>query len=82
MESRVGLTATLFSGDAPKQNAEKLLQALLAVFNEREADERVFNLYMANEKLRLKLAKHSRQARLAAIDSIMCPGYKYSWMKS
>lgn len=82
VESRVGLTATLFSGDAPKQNAEKLLQALLAVFNEREADERVFNLYMANEKLRLKLAKHSRQARLAAIDSIMCPGYKYSWMKS
>lgn len=82
IDSRVGLTATLFSGDAPKQSAEKLLQALLAVFNEREADERVFNLYMANEKLRLKLAKHSRQARLAAIDSIMCPGYKYSWMKS
>lgn len=82
MESRVGLTATLLSGDAPKENAEKLLQALLAVCNEREADPEVFKLYMANEKLRLKLAKNSRQARLAAIDSIMCPGYKYSWMKS
>ena len=82
MDSKVGLTATLFSGDAPKEKAEKLLQALLAVFNEREADPEVFKLYMANERLRLKLAKNSRDARLAAIDSIMCPGYKYSWMKS
>jgi hypothetical protein len=82
LESRVGLTATLLSGDAPKESAEKLLQALLAVCNEREADPEVFKLYMANERLRLKLSKNSRQARLAAIDSIMCPDYKYSWMKS
>jgi hypothetical protein len=82
MDARVGLTATLLSGEAPKANMEKLIQALLAVSNEREHDEDVFNLYMANEKLRLRLGSEGRNARLAAIDSIMCPGYKYSWMKS
>lgn len=81
-ETRVGLTATLFSGDAPKEKTERLLQALLAMSNEREHDERVFKLYQANEKLRLELYGENRQARLAAIDSIMCPGYKYSWLKS
>ena len=82
LETRVGLTASIFSGDAPKEKAEKLLQTLLAVFNQREPDPDIFKLYMANEKLRLKLAKNTREARLAEIDSIMCPGYKYSWMKS
>ena len=82
MGARVGLTATLISGEAPKDKMERLLQALLAVSNEREHDEAVFGLYMANEKLRLRLGKERREARLAAIDSIMCPGYKYSWMKS
>lgn len=82
MDARVGLTATLLSGEAPKANMEKLLQALLAVSNEREHDEDVFDLYMANEKLRLRLGSEGRNARLAAIDSIMCPGYKYSRMKS
>lgn len=82
IDARVGLTATMFTGSAPKDNAEKLLQALLAVSNRREADPDVFSLYLANERMRLRLYKDGRQARLAAIDTIMCPGYKYSWMKS
>lgn len=82
IDARVGLTATMFTGSAPKDNAEKLLQAMLAVSNRREADADVFSLYLANEKMRLRLNKDGRQARLAAIDTIMCPGYKYSWMKS
>lgn len=82
LETRVGLTATLFSGEALNENTEKLLQALLAISNSREHDEGVFRLYMANERLRQEHARGSRQARLAAIESIMLPDYKYSWMKS
>lgn len=82
VQARVGLTATLFTGEAPTDNAERLFQSMIAIFSQREADEDVFNLYMDNERLRLRLGKYGRQARLAAIDSIMCPGYKYSWMKS
>lgn len=82
LETRVGLTATLLSGEARNENAERLLQALLAVSNSRQHDEGVFRLYMANERLRQEHARGSRQARLAAIESIMLPDYKYSWMKS
>lgn len=81
-ETRVGLTATLFSGEAKRDKMERLLQALLAVSNNREIDEDVFNLYMANEELRQELARGTRQARLAIIDSLMVPDYDYSWMKS
>lgn len=81
-ETRVGLTGTLFSGIAPKGGAEMMLQALLAVCNSRTPDEKAFEAYMANENLRMKLERTDRAERTAAIDSLMCPDYIYSWMKA
>ena len=82
VDARVGLTATLFSGKAPKDSLERVLQALLAISNDRTPDREAFQTYMVNEELRLNLHSGGKAARLAAIDSIMCPGYNYSWMKT
>lgn len=81
-ETRVGITGTLFSGVAPKDSTERVLQALLAVCNSRTADKNAFDIYKANESLKSLEKRDAHTARLAAIDSIMCPGYKYSWMKT
>lgn len=80
-ETRVGLTGTLFSGVAPKDGAEMMLKALLAVCNSRTHDEKAFEAYKANEDLRMKEGRIGKAERMAAIDSIMCPDYIYSWMK-
>lgn len=81
METRVGLNATLYSGEAPKDSLERLLQVLLAVSNDRVPDKNANEIYMVDEDLYLNQNLNSRMARLAVIDSIMSPGYKYSWMK-
>lgn len=82
METRVGLTATLFSGEAPKDSLDKVLQLLLAVSNDRVPDKEAYARYMKEEDLRLSMNRTGRAARMAVLDSIMCPGYKYSWMKT
>lgn len=80
-ETRVGMTGTLFSGQAPKDSTERVIQALIALSYERTVDKDAFEAYHANEMLRMKMPKDGRAERMAAIDSIMCPDYVYSWMK-
>ena len=82
LDVNVGLTATFFNGVAPKENASKVLQTLLTLSNERTPDKEAFACFMNDEEQRLDLMRHSIHARQAAIDSIMCPGYKYSKFKS
>ena len=82
LDVNVGLTATFFTGVAPKENASQVLQTLLTLSNERTPDEEAFACFMNDEEQRLDLMRHSIHARMAAIDSIMCPGYKYSKFKS
>lgn len=82
MQAKVGLTATLFTGVAPKENTEKAIQALIAISDSRTPDVDAFRAYKASEQLRMEHVKGSRQTRMAAVDSIICPDYRYSWMKS
>ena len=82
MEVKVGLTATLFTGVSPKENTEKAIQTLVAISDERTPDIEAFNAYKKSEQLRMELLRGSRQSRMAAVDSIICPDYRYSWMKS
>lgn len=80
-ETRVGLTGTLLSGVAPKEETETVMQALVAVANNRTCDKEAYATYMADDALAAGLDNDPREARIAAIDSIMCPGYVYSWKK-
>ena len=81
METRVGLNATLYSGEAPKDSLERVVQLLLAVSNDRVPNKEAYETYMVDEDLRLSTRPDRRMSRFALLDSIMCPGYRYSWMK-
>lgn len=82
LDTRVGLNATLYSGEAPKDSLERVIQLLLAVSNDRVPDKDAYETYMVDEDLRLSTRPDRRMSRLALLDSIMCPGYRYSWMKT
>ena len=50
LDVNVGLTATSFTGVAPKENASQVLQTLLTLSNERTPDEEAFACFM-NESI-------------------------------
>lgn len=81
-DTKVGLTKTQISGKAPADSTERVIQLLLALSNGREADDEAFRSYVSGENLHLEHLNTRREARLAAIDSIMCPGYIYSKIKT
>lgn len=81
MEVMVGLTATLMTGTSPKEKTEKAIQTLIAISDGRTPDLEAFRTYKESEQLRMEQARGSRDLRMAAVDSIMCPDYRYSWMK-
>ena len=82
MEPRVTMSNTLISGSVPEDDAALLMRSLLAVANERTPSFEDFTYYAECQMAMLDNAVHSRDARMAAIDSIMCPGYRYSPYKS
>lgn len=82
LDTKIGLTRTVFSGKAPADLTDKVIQTLLAISYDRKPDPEAFRSYVQSENLRLDHMKTGRDARLAAIDSIMCPGYRYSRIKT
>ena len=82
MDMTVNLSNTMIGGYAPVDRMQLLLRSLLAVANERTRDDRAFGYYKECENLALELDEGSFKARMTAIDSIMCPDYRYSPYKS
>jgi len=79
MNSKVNLSNTIISGEAPEDKLEFLIHALLTVTGSREHDPDAFDFYLRSENLRLEAG---RDDRIAVIDSLMCPDYIYSPCKS
>lgn len=82
LDMTVNLSNTMIGGYAPVDRMQLLLRSLLAVANERTRDDRAFGYYKECENLALELDEGSFKARMTAIDSIMCPDYRYSPYKS
>ena len=82
MDPVVTLSNMLVSGHMPKDRMQLLLQSLLALANTREDMPESFPYYMKSVEASLDHPKNSSAARMTAIDSIMCPGYRYSPYKS
>lgn len=82
MNVRVGLASTVISGTVYKDNVRLMLRALAALANEREPDSQAFDEYLKNERFRLSASVGTKEDRKAVIDSLMCPDYKYSQIKS
>lgn len=81
LRASVGLTKTILSGTATNESLPLLFRALAAIANEREVDEEAFNMYLRNEWHRLELVRRGTGNAAVIVDSLMCPGYKYSKVK-
>ena len=82
MNVKVSLSSTVVSGTVPTENTRLMLRSLLALANERELDKEAYEVYMRNEQLRLAASVGSHEDRKAVMDSLMCPDYKFSPVKS
>lgn len=82
MDVRTGLASTFLRGTVHKDNIRLMLRALAAVANEREPDPDAYAGYMKNESMRLVASMGTDQERKVVMDSLMCPDYSYSQIKS
>lgn len=82
MRTRVSLSNTVVTGKVEDRNADLLMRALLAFANESRPDTAAFSYYMSSENLRLRHLRGGARDARAAIDSLMCPEYRYSPFKS
>lgn len=82
MQTRVTMSNTLVEGRLPKDRLRMLMRSLLALANSREGIEDAFPYYAECEELALDYTHDRYASRMTAIDSIMCPGYRYSPYKS
>lgn len=82
MDTKVHLSNLMISGNAPRSEMSFLMKALLALAGGCSPSEELFGYYAAKEELALEMMKDSRNARMTAIDSIMCPGYRFSGNKA
>ena len=82
MKFETGMTSMSISGSASKYELLTVLQALSLVTSRREQDDAALEYYLKTIPLQIEAIKGTRRARMAAIDAIMCPEYKWSDMKS
>lgn len=82
MNVRVGLASSSISGSVQNDNLRVMLRALAALANERELDRDAYGTYLKNERLRLMASAGTGEERKAVMDSLMCPDYNYSQIKS
>ncbi len=82
MKYRAGISDVGIYGSAPSESFDFLMKALIGVTEFEGIDDKVFDYYLECEKLKLASGHGSRHSRYVAIDSLMCPGYRYSVFKS
>lgn len=82
MTPQVGMTNTRIYGTAPFNRMTLLMKALTAVSCHYSPDYQLGEYYIGCERLRLSSIRGEYRSRLAIIDSIMCPGYRYYLNKS
>lgn len=82
LNASVNMSNTILEGSAPDSELDLMMRALLAFVNEREYDENAFEYYKSCIELEHDLLKGSVRDRIVAIDSLMCPEYEYSSLKT
>ena len=82
LNTTVNLSNTIIEGSAPEAKLDMMMQTLLAVVNEREFDKEAFEYYKSCTEVEHELLKGTVRDRIVAIDSLMCPGYEYSPLKT
>lgn len=77
MNSEVGLSGMRIYGKAPFSRMTLLMKSLLSVARTYAEDDMLGQYYLECERLRLSSGRGEYRSRLAVIDSIMSPGYRY-----
>lgn len=78
MNAKANMSNLMVNGYVRKDKMEQLMRILLAVANGRTRNDEAFRYYKECEYLALDKAEGSFVSRMTAIDSIMCPDYRYS----
>ncbi len=78
MGFKVNMSNTMISGSLPYDRMRLLLRSLLAIANGTTPDESAFEYWKECEYMALDMAEGGPAARMTAIDSIICPDYKFS----
>ena len=81
MDVDVSHPRTTFSGRVPDDGLADLMRVLLILTDTFEPDEEAIRFRMECEPLALAASAGSLEDRIAVIDSVMCPGYRYSTRK-
>lgn len=81
MDARVDVSRMDLYGTAPSDKLHLLLKSLLSVSYKRESNPAFSDFYESCEELDLSSGNGSLADRMAAIDTILCPGYNYSSYK-
>lgn len=80
LNTKVDISSTVISGQVKDRNAGLMMKALLAVANECRQDSTAVEYYTRCDDLNLKYA--GEEDMKAVLDSMMCPGYRYSTFKT
>ena len=80
MDTKVNLFHTTISGHVEDNDASLLMKSLLAVANDCRPDTLEIDYYARCEALRRSMA-FGKDPRVA-VDSLLCPGYKYTQYKT
>lgn len=80
MKSRVNLHNTVISGQVKDRNAGLMMKGILAVAGGCKVDTASVKYYVESERLS-QLVHKGKDVR-EALDSLMCPGYRYTSFKT
>ena len=78
MNAKANMSNIMINGHVRKDKLELLMRVLLAAANGRKRNDETFRYYKECEYLALEKAQGGFVSRMTAIDSIMCPDYRYS----
>ena len=82
LNTTVNISNTIIDGSVPELELDLMMQTLLAFVNERKYDERAFGYYKSCLAVEQELMEGSVRDRIVAIDSLMCPEYEFSPLKT
>ena len=81
MDMKAGISTLTVKGSAPDHALEDVVRALLTVMYDREIDNDRLDYFIRNEVLKQEYLKDGIEERISAVDSRMCPDYKYTSCK-
>ena len=82
MEPRVTMSNTLIGGHLRKDRIPLLMKALLALSLDHSPMDESYSYYRDCEEAALEHPRSIYASRMTVIDSLMCPGYRFSPYKS